>query len=101
MVVLIYKITSGFPAGEKFGLTSQLQRAAVSVLLNIVEGHARGSRKEFSRFINIALGSCAEVEVLLELCNELGYLTKEKYLELESIRSEVGKLLYRFNQSLY
>lgn len=82
LVLLIYQTTRRFPSFEKFGVTSQLQRAAVSVLLNIVEGHARGSKKDYAHFINIALGSCAEVEVLLELCHELEYLTDKDYLLL-------------------
>jgi len=75
LALSIYQLTVRLPGEEKFGLTSQLRRAAVSVAANIVEGHARQSRGDFARFVSIALGSAAELRYLLLLCRDLGYLT--------------------------
>ena len=70
----IYRITQSFPQSERFGLTAQLRRAAVSVPSNIAEGHARSTRGEYKHFLSIARGSVAEMEVQLTLAKELGYL---------------------------
>ncbi len=62
LVIQVYKITNSFPESEKFGLTSQIRRASVSIPSNIAEGAARESKKEFKRFLYISLGSAAELE---------------------------------------
>jgi four helix bundle protein len=67
----IYKLTTGFPADERYGLTSQLRRAAASVPANVAEGHARSSTKDFLRHLSIAIGSLAEVTTFLELAERL------------------------------
>lgn len=72
----IYRITQGFPKHELFSLTSQIRRAGVSISSNIAEGFNRRSKKEFSRFLLIALGSCAEVETQLDIGYKLGYVDK-------------------------
>jgi four helix bundle protein len=73
LALLIYKTIGKFPKMEAFGITSQLRRAALSVPTNIVEGYARKSKKELAQFINIALGSLAETEYLLDFSKRLGY----------------------------
>ena len=73
LVLEVYRITECFPQMEKFGLTSQLRRAAVSVASNIAEGHARTTRGEYKQFLSIARGSVVEVEVQLTLAERLGY----------------------------
>jgi four helix bundle protein len=74
LVLEVYRITKRFPQEERFGLTSQLRRAAVSVPSNIAEGHARTTRGEYKHFLSIARGSVAEVEVQLTLAEGLGYV---------------------------
>jgi four helix bundle protein len=69
-----YGITGGFPRKETFGLASQMQRAAVSIPSNIAEGHIRATKKEFTQFLRIALGSCAELETQVIIAKELGYV---------------------------
>lgn len=71
LCVDIYNITSCFPSGEKFGMTAQLRRAAVSVVANIAEGCGRRTDADFCRFIDIATGSCSEVEALLQLSERI------------------------------
>jgi four helix bundle protein len=70
----IYSLTQGFPKQETYGLTSQLQRAAVSIPSNLAEGHTRDSTKEFLHFISIPLGSLAELETQLILAQRFKYL---------------------------
>ncbi len=69
----IYALTATFPSEEKFGLSNQLRRAAVSVPSNIAEGAARGGNKEFIQFLYIALGSCAEVETQLYIAGNFSF----------------------------
>lgn len=96
----IYEVTKKFPKEERFGLASQLQRAAVSVAANIVEGKARYSQKDFKRFLIIAKGSLAECEYFLELIKDLGFITKQEYETLDSERGEVSFLLNKFIKSI-
>ena len=98
--LVIYRITRHFPKDELYGLISQLRRAALSVPTNIVEGYARKGDKELSRFINIAIGSLAEVEYLLSFSRRLEYLTEDAYQEAETLRNEVGRLLWSFYKKL-
>jgi four helix bundle protein len=74
----IYLLTQLLPDEEKYGITSQLRRAAVSISLNIAEGAARQSDKEFNKFLFIAEGSSSEVDTLLEICKVLEYFSQEK-----------------------
>jgi len=96
----VYLETKKFPKEEIYGITSQLRRAAVSIPTNIVEGTGRQNKNELKQFINVALGSLAEAEYLLEFCFRLGYLNEEIYQRLEALRREVGGLLWNFYKSL-
>ena len=75
----IYLITRNFPKEELFGLTSQLRRAAVSIPSNIAEGSGRDSKKDFVRFLYVAIGSASEIETQLIICHELGLLNGKDF----------------------
>ena len=75
LVLEIYRLTQSFPSEEKFGLTSQIRRAAVSVATNIAEGSKRVARPDYARFLNISEGSLAETQYLLMVSRDLGYLS--------------------------
>ena len=100
LVLLIYKYTREFPASEEFGLKGQLRRAAVSIVLTIVEGYRKSTRKDYLHFLNIADGSLSELEAALELSLDLKFLSEDAYQILESKRSEVGYLLFHLIKSL-
>ena len=96
LVQEIYCLTKSFPKEETYGVVSQLRRAALSIVLNLVEGCARQGRKELKHFVSIALGSQAETEYLLELSWKLSYLSKTDFEKLEALRGDVGGLLWGF-----
>lgn len=93
LVLRIYEITKDFPREELFGLTSQIRRAAASIPSNIVEGKARGSNKEYKRFMLMARGSLEEVKYQLLLVKDLQYIDEKIYQELIGQAKEVGRLL--------
>ena len=93
----IYQITSQFPDKERFGLVSQLQRAAVSVASNIAEGSARRSEVDFARFLEIAQGSTFEIETQLIIAKEIGYIStiqfEEFIKELNILQKQINQLI--------
>ena len=93
LVVEVYSITKTLPRNEQFGLISQLRRAVVSIPSNIAEGNSRNTTKEYVQFLNIALGSKAEVETQLEICVRLKYIDSEQVSKSLNLCSEVGKML--------
>ncbi len=96
----IYEITSSFPEIEKFGLISQLRRASVSIPSNIAEGASRKSNKDFSRFLEITIGSCYEIETQLLIANDLGFI-KEESLNPMLIKLEaIIKMTSKFKSTL-
>ncbi len=92
----IYTITKPFPKDEIFGLTSQLRRAAASIPANIAEGCGRGTHKELSQFLQVAMGSACETEYLLLLARELDYLGQEDYDQYVQDVIEIKKMLSSF-----
>jgi four helix bundle protein len=96
----IYSITSSFPESEKFGLTNQLRRAAVSVPSNIAEGCSRSSNRDFSRFLEIAIGSIFEIETQLLISFDLGYISQIKLDELCFNLDRIIKMTAKFRSTL-
>lgn len=96
----IYKLTGQFPGEEKFGLTSQLRRAGVSVPSNIAEGSGRNSDKEFLHFLSIATGSSYEIETQLIIAHRLGYIKSEEINEAALKLSEIQKIIFAFSTKI-
>jgi four helix bundle protein len=89
----VYRLTDRFPSGERFGLTSQMRRAAASIASNIAEGHERRSRADFRRFVSMALGSLAELETQIELGIRLGFSDSEGVVIVRGLADQVGRML--------
>jgi four helix bundle protein len=100
LVEAVYRATRGFPSNERFGLVSQLQRAAVSVPSNIAEGHGRKSTGAFLQHLSIASGSVMELETQLQIANRLGYMALGEANELLAMTDEIGKMLAGLQSSL-
>jgi four helix bundle protein len=84
LVVECYRLTRSFPIEERFALTQQIRRAAISVQLNVAEGCSRKSPNERKRFFEISRGSIIEIDAALDISGDLGYFFKEKNPELEN-----------------
>ena len=100
LVVQIYHSTNDFPLAERFGLQSQIRRAAVSVASNIVEGSARRSLAEYLSFLNVAAGSAAEARYLVDLANRLGFIENSQCAPLASDYTELVSGLQALMRSL-
>jgi four helix bundle protein len=88
-----YALAAKLPRDQAYGLSAQMQRAAVSVPSNIAEGHARESTKEYLRYLSIALGSIAELETQLMLCARLKFLSEDEVANLLILSGEIGKMI--------
>jgi four helix bundle protein len=97
LAVRVYRVTQEFPKSEQYGLTSQMRRAAVSVASNIAEGQNR-SNKEFGRYLEMALGSLAELETQIEIALRINYLSEEIYSELNGELNILGRQLNVLSQ---
>ena len=93
LVLKIYEITEKFPRSESFGLISQLRRAGVSIVANIIEGNARSHKKEFTQFLYISKGSLEEVKYYFLLALDLKYISMNDYNRLQEQAEKVGKML--------
>jgi four helix bundle protein len=96
----IYRLTADFPDSERYGLISQLRRAAVSIPANIAEGNARSSTKEYLRHLSIAVGSLAEIETFLDLSVRLHFGAAEIIHELNELIGEERRMLRGLQRSL-
>src|SRR4030065_1170165 len=93
LALVIYQITKNFPKEEIYGLVSQSRRSAVSIPCNIAEGYRRGHRKEYIQFLHMAHGSCSELETLLSLSLDLGFIDKEVFETAYNLQEETSRLL--------
>lgn len=100
LTIQLYKDTDEFPRKEMFGLTSQIRRAAASIGANLAEGCGRQSEGEFSRFIQIAMGSASELEYHLLLSRDLAFLTKTAYENAQTQLTRVRKMLASLLQTV-
>jgi len=96
----VYIVTNDFPSDEKFGLTSQIRRSAVSIASNIAEGAGRYSDKEFAHFLSIASGSSFEVRTQLLIAVSLNYTSTDKVDPLSKSLSELEKMIFGFRRTL-
>jgi four helix bundle protein len=99
-VVAIYRLTEQFPKEEKFGLTSQLRRAAVSVAANVAEGAAKTSTKDFRRYLSNSQGSTSEIETELLIALRLNYLDEADFQLLSKDLDDVGRMITGLSRSL-
>lgn len=100
LVLNIYEFTKSFPDGERFGLISQMRRAAASICMNLMEGAHRISKNEYRHFISIAKGSCGEVKYQLLLSKDLRYLSEDDYKEMAAAYERVSMMLTKMHESL-
>lgn len=100
MVESVYRVTAALPDHERYGLTSQTRRAAVSIPANIAEGKNRRLEKPYRNHINIALGSQAEVDTLLEVATRLKFLPAESLVDVNEQVRRVGQMLFALHRSL-
>jgi four helix bundle protein len=100
LVLRIYQLTNSFPDDERFGMTSQLRRAAVSVPANIAEGSKRRTNQDFARFLNISEGSLSETDYLLLCSKDLGYLSDAALDPLAEEVDEISRMLYTLRRKV-
>lgn len=96
----VYSMTSSFPTEERFGLSSQMQRAVVSIPSNIAEGSAKDSDKDFCRFLGISLGSLYELETQLEIAHRRSYMEEAIYIDLLEKIIGLQRRIFAFRQHL-
>jgi four helix bundle protein len=100
LALAVYRVTDGWPRAEQYGLTSQVRRAAFSAASNIAEGAAKRGAKEFARFLDISLGSLAELEYSFRLAEDLGYLKGEVLVKMKGLQTSAGRLTRRLLQAV-
>lgn len=100
LVVAVYRTTEEFPRRELYGLTSQARRAAFSAAANIAEGSAKLGRREFRRYLDISLGSLAEVSYILQLCRKLELLSEDRWETLDRLRIEATRLTWHLYKAV-
>ena len=100
LVKEIYLITNKFPKTEQYGLASQMQRAAVSIPVNIAEGSAKSSNKDFFRFLEISLGSICELETMTIIAKELNYINSDSFNSLDKQIQETALMIKSFKSQL-
>lgn len=100
LVKEIYEVSQNFPASETYGLKGQSRRAAVSVVANIAEGSGKGTIKDFNNFLNMSRGSLFELQTLMVLSSDLGYVSESSLETLNEKFLELEKMFYSFQKRL-
>jgi four helix bundle protein len=100
LVEMVYRVSTEMPSDERFGLTTQMRRAAVSIPSCIAEGHARHTTKEYLRFVGIAAGSLAELRTQLEIAERLGCIDAGQLVDVEGRAERLSRMLTRLRQAL-
>lgn len=100
LVVAVYKLTEKFPKSELYGITSQMRRCSVSIPSNIAEGRKRGGAKEYRQFLIIAISSAVELETQIELSKRLGFAQVDECKRIDSLLTEVLKMLTQMIKTL-
>ncbi|MET3732863.1 four helix bundle protein [Moheibacter stercoris] len=100
LVTETYLVTKEFPKDEIFGLVSQIRRCVISIPSNIAEGCGRKSKKEFSNFLGVSLGSSFEFETQIIISKNIGYLKEEQFLKLESEIHHIQNMIIKLQNSL-
>lgn len=100
LVVVVYKTSENFPAEERYGLTSQIRRAAVSIPANIAEGAARSTNKEFLYFLSNAQGSSSELQTELLIARRLNYLSETDYVDINQELDYIGRMMIGLSSHL-
>jgi four helix bundle protein len=101
IVDFVYEITNKFPPEEKYGLSKQMQRAAISVPSNIAEGFARNHTKEFKQFCFVSLGSCSELEMQLIIAHRRNFVSDSDFNGLEELLDHESRMLMNLIKSLH
>jgi four helix bundle protein len=100
LVIDVYEASGDMPSDEKFGLISQIRRAAYSIPVNIVEGHSRKSSKEYLKFLYISRGSLEELRYLILLCRDLRFLDEVRYAKIHKKTEEISKMINSLIKSI-
>ena len=100
LAILVYDVTSSFPSEERYGITRQARRAAFSAAANLAEGSAKSGPKEFKRYVDISLGSLAELAYALRLARDTGMLPERDFNRLDCLRNHAGVLTWKLHRSL-
>jgi four helix bundle protein len=100
MTLLVYRVTASWPISERYNLTAQVRRASASVPTNIAEGSAKRGKREFRRYLDIAIGSLAEVGYLLRLARDLALLPEADWVEAESARESAARVTWPLYKSM-
>ncbi|MDH4308544.1 MAG: four helix bundle protein [Acidimicrobiia bacterium] len=100
LAVRVYDLTEGFPPSERFGLAREIRRSAISIGSNLAEGSGRATDREFSRFVDIALGSLRELRFQCGVATDLGYIEEAASVSLESETNQLRAMLISLKRSL-
>ena len=100
LVIEVYRLCKYLPKEETYGLSDQMRRSAVSIASNIAEGQARGSNKDFIRFLSISQGSRAELDTQLEICRRLKYIPEDEIIIAKNLSNETGRMMTNLAKKL-